>query len=350
MTYAERRATGFAFGRNCKPPADLVGGFVCGSLDAARQVVQAEALFRAYHELELPAGMDPDREAFGTVYQYPHAEYVAHVRQHGTPKGYTGLAACCRVTWDIDRAGNLDAALTDTRTLTRFLTNRYPELADRGLSVAFSGGKGFHVIALSVPGFDPLPHTPAIVKRFALAVAKVAGVKIDGSIYHHQALIRLPNSRHPKTGLYKRFFDLEDLDRLSVASILEAAKYPSGFPVRLPEDGCEQLPVDWEEAERVALNGNCVLPNGRRVAPPGSPVVPKFVRDFIGFGDIQDPGRAVTLWKCAAALAEAGTPGPVVFGLLAEPAEKTGLDPDEVNRQIRSGIEHGAGGGKGVNA
>ena len=56
MTFAERRATGFAFGANRTPPADLAGGFVCGSLDAARQVVTAEALFRAYHELELPPG------------------------------------------------------------------------------------------------------------------------------------------------------------------------------------------------------------------------------------------------------------------------------------------------------
>jgi hypothetical protein len=69
--------------------------------------------------------------------------------------------------------------------------------------------------------------------------------------------------------------------------------------------------------------------------------VPKFIRDFIGFGDVQDPGRAVTLWKCAAALAEAGTPSPVVFGLLEEPALKTGLDPEEVSKQIRAGIERG---------
>lgn len=350
MTFAERRAAGFAFGANCTPPADLVGGFVYGSLDAARQVVQVEALFRAYHELELPTGLDSDKEAFVTVYRYPRAEYAAHVRQHGTPKGYAGPAACCRTPWDIDRAGDLEAALADTLKLTRFLCERYPELADRGLSVAFSGGKGFHVNAVSVAGFDPLPHTPGIVKRFALAVANAAGVKIDRTIYHHQALIRLPNSRHPKTGLYKRIFDLEDLDRLSVAGILEAAKHPAAFPVRLPEDGCEQLAVDWEEADRAALGGGASSPNGRRVPPPGSPVVPKFVRDFIGFSDIQDPGRAVTLWKCAAALAEMGTPSPVVFGLLAEPAEKTGLDPDEVNRQIRAGIEHGARVGKGVSA
>ena len=61
----------------------------------------------------------------------------------------------------------------------------------------------------------------------------------------------------------------------------------------------------------------------------------------LGFGDHQDPGRAVTLFRCAAALAEAGTPPAVVRGLLEEPALKTGLDPAEVEKQLAAGIEHG---------
>lgn len=350
MTFAERRTAGFAFGANCTPPAGLAGGFVCGSLDAARQLVQAEALFRAYHELELPDGFDPDREAFETVFHYPAAEYAAHCRHHGSPKGYAGPAACCRIVWDIDRAGNLDAALADTRTLVRILRDRYGDLADRGLSVWFSGSKGFHLTLLSVPGFDPLPHTPALVKSLALAVASGAGVTVDPSIYDRQRLFRLPNTRHPRTGLYKRFLDPDDLDRLTVPAILDAAKHPAGYPVPAVDDGGGQLVDDWEEAKLAAISGNAVSPIGRRVAPAGSLVVPKFVRDFIGFGDIQEPGRAVTLWKCAAALAEAGTPPAVVFGLLAEPAEKTGLDPTEVAKQIRAGIEHGARSRKGVSA
>jgi len=350
MTFAELRPTRFAFGANCEPPAALVGGFVSGSLDAARQVVQAEPLFRAYHELELPPGFDPDREAFETVFRYPATEYAAHCRQHGSPKGYAGPAACTRIPWDIDRDGNLDAALADCRKLARFLADRYPELAGRGLSVFFSGSKGFHLTLLSVPGFDPLPHAPAVVKRLALAVAGAAGVKIDAQIYDRQRLFRLPNTRHPRTGLYKRFLDPDDLDRVNVAGILDAAKHPAGFDVKCPEDGCEQLADDWQDAERIALSDNALSPTGRRVAPAGSPVVPKFVRDFIGFGDVQEPGRAVTLWKCAAALAEAGTPPAVVFGLLAEPAEKSGLDPAEVEKQLRAGIEHGARCGKAVRA
>jgi hypothetical protein len=73
-------------------------------------------------------------------------------------------------------------------------------------------------------------------------------------------------------------------------------------------------------------------------------VVPKFVRDFVGFADIQDPGRALTLFRCAAALAEAiETHGPdaVIRGLLQEVALKTGLEPREVEKQIRDGIARG---------
>jgi hypothetical protein len=112
------------------------------------------------------------------------------------------------------------------------------------------------------------------------------------------------------------------------------------------DDGCEQLADDFEQAEREVLRGGSQA-NGQRIPPPGSPVVPKYVRDFIGFGDLCDPSRAVTVFRCAAALSEAGTPPVVVFGLLEEVALKTGLDPAEVRDQIGDGIAHGR---KGVAA
>ena len=77
----------------------------------------------------------------------------------------------------------------------------------------------------------------------------------------------------------------------------------------------------------------------------------KFVRDFIGFGDIQEPGRETTVFRCAAALTEAYRlhgPDAVVRGLLEEVALKSGLDPAEVNKALRDGIAKGDG--KGVSA
>ena len=89
---------------------------------------------------------------------------------------------------------------------------------------------------------------------------------------------------------------------------------------------------------------------GREPGPANPPsgsahsVVPKFVRDFVGFADIEHPGRAVTLFRCAAALAEGFErhgPDAVIRGLLEEVALKTGLEPREVEKQIRDGIARG---------
>ena len=343
-TYAELRSTEFAYGANCTPPALLAGGFVDGAPNAARRVVAAEHLFRAYHEAD---DVTTDREAFGTVYQYPPDEYGAHVRRAGSPKGYAGPAACCRLPWDIDRRGDLDAAIADTRRLVTFLLDRYGAHAENGLGIHFSGEKGFHVTLVAMPGFHPLVHVPAVVKLLCVTVARKAGVTVDPSIYDRQHLFRLPNSRHPRTGLYKRFLDADALFRLDAARVRAAAQHPAGFRVPAVTEDCPLLSDDWCEAEghvtRAAPTG--ATGTDRPDAPSSRPVVPKIVRDFIGFGDVQEPGRAVTLFRCAAALAESGTPPAVVRGLLEEPALKGGLDPAEVEKQLAAGIGHGRGKG-----
>ena len=170
-TYAELRSSDFAFGANCVPPAHLAGGFVDGALNATRHVVSAELLFRAYHECDDVA---TDREAYGTVYQYPAGGYGEYVRRCGTPKRYDGPAACCRLVWDIDRKGDLDAALTDARALVRFLLDRYGLHAENGLGTYFSGSKGFHLTLVAVPGFYPLVHVPAVVKLLCTTLAPEA--------------------------------------------------------------------------------------------------------------------------------------------------------------------------------
>lgn len=68
------------------------------------------------------------------------------------------------------------------------------------------------------------------------------------------------------------------------------------------------------------------------------------MRELVGFNVAQEPGRAVTLFRAAAVLAEwfhAHGPDLVIRGLLEEPALKLGLDPGEVAKQLRDGIAHG---------
>jgi hypothetical protein len=314
-----------------------VGAFVCGRPDSPRQPVRWLDQFRDYHELA--DHIDPEAEAYLSLYHYLAGPYCAHFKAAGySPRGYAGPAACRYLLFDIDRAGDLGAALAGARTLARFLAGRYGPKLDDGLAAYFSGSKGFHLVAELLPGWTPALTVPATCKRLALLIAARAGVRIDTSCYDHQRLVRLPNSRHPATGLYKRFLSLEELFALDAGRIRELARHPAGFPVPASGEHIQELEDDWLTAATLAPGH--VTPSGS-----GHPVVPKFVRDFIGFSDVQDPGRAVTLFRCAASLAEAGTPASVVSGLLEEPALKTGLEPSEVRRQIATGIEHGRGKG-----
>ena len=316
----------------------LVGVYIPGPPMGTRAVVRWYDLLRAAQELD--DRFDPDQEAYLSAFAFPKSEYIAHVRQHGSPRGYTGPAACPWLWFDVDRA-DLDAARRDTLTLARFLLRRYPKLEDECLGIWFSGRKGFHLGTECWPGNRPGPLVPATAKRLALALANAAGVLIDPAIYDHQRLLRLPNSRHPSTGLYKIPLTLGELE-LPVERIRELAQHPRGCALPEVGDPMAELETDWNAALDAVKRSGVMTADGRRVPPADAPVVPQFVRTFIGFGDVQDPGRATTLWRAAAALAEAGTPPAVVWGLLEEPALKTGLPPDEVRKQIRAGIAHGA--------
>jgi len=323
-----------------QPPAALVGGFVRGSYSSKRTVTLAEALYRAYHEDELPVGFD-NREAYASLFQYPAEDYAPHFAKTGSPKGYAGPTSCPRLAWDVDNK-DLDAALAGTRKLIRALRERYGE---GGLGLYFSGRKGFH-LTLPAPGHTPRPQVPGTAKKLCLAVAASAGVEVDTTIYDHQRLFRLPNTRHPRSGLYKRCFDLDEFDRLDLTRILKAAGQPSGAPVPEATEDSPQLQVDWKEAE-VAVSSRLGVPVAGAARAAGNglhPVLARCVRDFIGFGDLQNPSRAVTLFQCAAALSESalqfGWPA-VIGGLLEYPALASGLELGEVRRQIESGIAYG---------
>jgi hypothetical protein len=317
----------------------LVGAHVSGPPMGTRVVVRWYGLLRAAQELD--DRFDPDQEAYLSAFAFPRCEYVGHVRRIGSPRGYTGPAACPWLWFDVDRA-DLDEARRDTLTLARFLMRCYPKLdCDAGLGVWFSGGKGFHLGIECWPGNRPDPLAPAIAKRLALALANAAGVLIDPAIYDRQRLWRLPNSKHATSGLYKIPLTLGELE-LPVERICELARQPRGCALPEVGDPMAELETDWNAALDAVKRSGSVDVAGRRVPLADAPVVPKFVRDFIGFGDVQEPGRAVTLWRCAAALAEAGTPPAVIWGLLEEPALKTGLPVHEVRKQLCAGIAHGA--------
>ena len=204
----------------------------------------------------------------------------------------------------------------------------------------FSGSKGFHL-------FLELAHRPPpavgfcrTAKVLAEGVAANAGVTLDTGIYFENALIRLPNTRHPKTGLYKRRVDADALFRLDIDGIREHARHPAGDGLPSTRQPSAELADDWHEAEgRAARTADTRAALRRDIGTAPDARAPKYLVDLLRFG-VEEGERHRTLFRCAAWLTEQGAPPSLCLALLTEPGRDVGLAPADVDRQIRCGIEH----------
>jgi hypothetical protein len=239
---------------------------------------------------------------------------------------------------DIDRADLADA-LADARRLVTFLHHRYPE-AEGDVPVYFSGGKGFHVLVELAHNPPPTVGFHRTARTFAEVLAARAGVGIDTAIYDVNHIVRLPNTRHAKTGLVKRRIDTDALFRLDIDGIREHAKHPAGDGMPTVRTIPAKLADDWRQAEagtarateaRDARRGACARTPDERA--------PRYFLDLLRFG-VEEGERHQTLFRCAAWLAEQGAPPSLVAALLTEPGRDAGLSPKDVGRQIACGIEH----------
>lgn len=317
--------------------AFTVGAYVRGATDTPRLLCRHPDLFTAFAD-----GLMIDRDATGEAY-LSHFAFGPDYRDHhaangGSVAGFAGPCWCRWLVLDIDRPDPA-AALADARKLVAFAHRRYPEL-EGDVPVYFSGNKGYHV--LLELGHRPPPavgfhHT---AKALAEGVAARAGVKIDPSVYDLAHIIRLPNTRHPKTGLHKRRIDADALYRLDADGVKKHAEHPAGDGIPSARRVPEELVRDWADAEQRAGRVAEVRAE-RRAEHGGSPDgrAPKYFLDLLRFG-VDEGERHHTLFRAAAWLTEQGAPPPLVSALLTEPGCDVGLTPKDTERQIRCGIEH----------
>lgn len=310
-----------------------VGAYVRGSPEASRQLVRWRDLLTAYADLEL----ETDHEAYLSHFVYG-SEMTAHYKANGrSVAGFAGPTWAKWIVFDFDRA-DLTDALADARKLTAALLQRYPML-DGFVPVYFSGSKGFHVYLELAHEPPPAVGFNAVCRTLAEALAAVAGVKIDTAIYDANRILRLPNSKHPKTGLFKRRIDPEALFWLDVACIVDMAKEPTGDGIPSQSDRCAALENDWQEAERRTRRKAEARAVIRRDAAEGDARAPRFLLDFLRFG-VDEGERRPTLFRCAAWMAEQGAADRLIHALLEEPARDMGITPADVKRQIDCGIAH----------
>ena len=308
-----------------------------GSCKGERKLVSASAAFLGYCRCADAARVH--EEGYLSAFQYPEA-FADHLRRSGSTRAYGGPCWAPWVWWDLDRANDLPAALADTRRLVVHLTDSHAVVPEHSLLVFFSGAKGFHV-ALATSLFAPegLPAFHRAVRRFCQSLADQAGATIDSSIYDKVRALRAPNSRHPRTGLHKRYLTVDEALHLGLEAITDLARRPQPFEV--PEGG--DLDFGLARAWQDAVQAQNQAPEAASPGGTGAPSREQLNRLTVAFireGALEGE-RATRLYSAAANLGEFGCPEALVHALLTEPALDSGLPPSEVRRQIACGLRDG---------
>ena len=306
---------------------------IVGATTEARRLIDWAAALGAYAACDQRA--DVEREAYLSAFTFGD-DFRRRSDAYGRldVKGYDGSCAAPFVWFDLDRS-NLDDALRDARRLAAHLDERL-KLPDDGLLVFFSGSKGFHLgLPSSLWSPEPADDFHRTARRFAEARAEAAAVPIDSGVYDKVRAFRAPNSRHPKTGLFKRRLSFDELLNLSLDGILKLAERPEPFDVPMPTVRCEQAAVDWQAA-RDDVHRRAAAVADRRAATDGATLnrsTLEFIREGAIVGD-----RHRMLFSAAANLAELGCTSTLAHALLIEAGLDSGLPPKEVHRQIECGL------------
>lgn len=315
-----------------------------GDARGERRLVDWRLAFASYASCDPKA--DPRSEAYLSAFTYGD-EFREHLTANGTTKGYSGPCGGDWVWFDIDRETNLDAATGDARRLCAGLVDAYGIDGDE-LLIFFSGSKGFHAglptAVFSVP--EPSLMFHRIARQFAESIAERLQVTIDRGVYDRVRIFRAPNSRHAKTGLYKRRLSFEELLHLRADRIVALAENPEPFDIPEPPLTRPQAVFDWSEVSK-AVHRQQTAVRERREASGGATLnrlTLEFIRDGAlpgGTGNdaAQGVGRHRLLFSAAANLAEFGCGFDLAYALLSEAALDSGLPPSEVRRQIECGLQ-----------
>jgi hypothetical protein len=313
-----------------------IGFRVVGHRAGTRRPIDHAAAFAGYAECDPRAELH--RESYLSHFTFGR-DFTDYLERERSEKGYNGPCGASWLWMDVDRPDDLEAALRDARRLAGAILDRYRDFDDDDLLIFLSGNKGAHVGIPAAWHPEPSPSFNVVAKRFALELAEQARVAVDGTIYSKTRLFRAPNSRHPKTGLFKRRLSLDELTYLTPAAIVERARHPEVFDIPGGPARCQQAADDWERARRAVEQ----RAEQRSARPEGEAKLSAFARRFLRDGEMDFDKRAVSTFRAAAELSElyhAHGFEHMVHALLSEAALDSGLTPGETAKQIRDGVAH----------
>lgn len=367
-------------------PADTTVAFLSMGKFGQRKRFDAFKLWSAAWGGLTPSegGVGLSAELFTSVHVFRQAEIKAFQdAQAGRTAGLVDSDvphAVPAIVWDIDvklESGGPDdvvaAAMNHAERLVRHLGRTFGIDPAGGLiRLNLSGSKGVHV-RLWNPAFDPANPNysagmAAVHKRFALALATEAGVVADPAIYAPGNLIRLPNSRHPRTGRHAVPVDVNHLLDREHLAIIDPAATPwvdasrplrtsrLGWPVSpdaIPAGFKAEFERRWQDAAVSAGDvaaSRLEAESKARGTSPGTGGVAKFrpsahLEQVLSRGILDKSpgeGQKTEVFQLGGEFGELGVPMRTGWGLISEAVRGSGFAESDALPHFRNGWRKGS--------
>jgi len=204
-------------------------------------------------EKSLQEGFASENDQYSSVYLYNEDHY----KQFQTTKSVRGIknVVTDRIIFDFDSDNDPELARKDTLELVNRLKAK--SIDPDNIDLYWSGKKGFTVnVKLD------RTITPEVHEKVALDVFGKGLQTLDRGVYNASRILRVPNTKHPKSHLYKVKLTYSQLQTLDVDKIKKLAAKPTdkiklSNPIKLQDD-VFQLPAPVKKEKTKLSSTNTV--------------------------------------------------------------------------------------------
>ena len=141
----------------------------------------------------------------------------------------------CPLAFDFDCSTDIEKSYADCKVVVNYFVEYGLGISPEEMMTYFSGNRGFHiVINAEIFGAEPMIDMNKVWRVLVTHLNKEWKIpttgdnKLDISTYIRRKAWRIPNTKHLKTGLYKRALTFDEL-MSGVNNIKELAKESCGW-------------------------------------------------------------------------------------------------------------------------
>lgn len=188
------------------------------------------------------------KDLYTSIHYYNNNHFVQFLKT-GTVSGITDVKTD-KLVFDFDCINDLEKAREDAMILIQRLIDKF-EITPKHLEIFFSGQKGFTIVTHLTK-----LYAPDQIAHLAINILGKDLQTLDKSLYNASRILRLPNTRHPKSGLFKIYLTFEEFGNMSIDEIKEKAittseRKDAEEAIQIPDNIWESVSISEKPKEVV---------------------------------------------------------------------------------------------------